>query len=371
MYEVDREKWQKSDAPRANEIGADSTMNSRSVDSQRSPGHRRRQGYFHDYAEAARACGFRERQIEVRPGTTLNVAEKPGNGPSLLLIPGQGCIWQEYSRVLPRLAESFHVVVVDVHGHGKSSWNPSDYRAGQIADDLIGLMRQVFSEPAIIAGHSSGGLVAARMAAAAPHLISAVMFEDAPFFATEPDRVGRTYVGIDNFANVSSFLAQDAERDWVSWYMPRSYWRGVFGPLWRLFTRSVIRQRRADPTATPLLRWMPASINRIWESISHPYDLQFTAAFIDNSWFEGYDQAETLSEIRCPTAFIKAITRHNRDGVLLAALDDDDLNRVEQLLPDNETTHVRSSHDIHFAQPDVYITALLGLAARVGSEGTG
>lgn len=341
-------------------------MNSRNADARRHGLVRnRRQGYFLDDAQAAHSYGFRERRIEIRSGTTLNLAEKSGGGPPLLLIPGQGCIWQEYSRVLPRLAESFHVVVVDVHGHGQSSWNLTDYRAGQIADDLIVLMNEVFEEPAIIAGHSSGGLIAARMAADAPDLVRGVLFEDAPFFSTERDRVPRTYVGIDNYANVSSFLAQHSERDWVCWYMPRSYWRKVFGPVWGLFTRAVTKQRRSDPAAVPWLRWVPESINRIWESIGHPYDLRFTAAFVDGSWFEGFDQAQALAEIRCPSAFLKATTRHSRDGILLAALDDTDLDRVEQLLLDNQTMRVRSSHDIHFANPDVYLATLESLAARI------
>ncbi|MGO2037222.1 MAG: alpha/beta fold hydrolase, partial [Brevibacterium sp.] len=340
------------------------------VDSQDIHPIHRSQGYFLDDALAAMACGFRERGIEVRSNTTLNLAEKPGDsGTPLLLIPGQGCIWQEYSRVLPRLAESLHVIVVDVHGHGRSSWNPSDYRAGQIADDLTALIRQVFDEPALIAGHSSGGLLAARMAARHPSLVRGVLLEDAPFFATEPDRVPRTYVGIDNYANVSSFLAQDSERDWVCWYMPRSYWKPMFGPLWTIFTRAVTKQRRADPTAAPWLRWVPESINRIWESISHPYDLRFTAAFIDDSWFKGYDQDATLSTIRCPTTFLKASTRRSRGGILLAALDDNDLNRVERLLPDNQTTQVRSSHDIHFAQPEAYVAALEALEIRTNTGG--
>lgn len=331
---------------------------------------RRRAGYFIDDARAAEAVGFRERRVGVREGVTLNLAHKRGGGTPLLLIPGQGCIWQEYSRVLPRLAEEFHVVVVDVHGHGRSSWHRADYRADRIADDLITLTRQLFGEPTLIAGHSSGGLIAARMAAKAPDLVSGVLFEDAPFFATEPDRVPRTYVGIDNYANVSSFLAQDVEQDWVCWYVPRSYWSSQFGLLWPHFTRAVTRQRRADPAGVPWLRWVPESINRIWESISHPYDLRFTATFIDGTWFEGFDQSATLSAICCPTSFLKATTRHSRDGILLAALDDDDLDRVERLLPDNRTTRLRSSHDIHFAQAEAYVIALKALVARMRAAGT-
>lgn len=326
--------------------------------------------YFNRYVRDAEANGFVEQQMVVRGNTTLNYAEQPGRqGIPLLLIPGQGCIWQEYCKTFPYLTDEFHVLAVDVHGHGSSSWNPADYTADQIAADLAELVKGVFDAPVIVAGHSSGGLIAARMAARFPESVRGVLFEDAPFFATEPDRVPHTYVGIDNYANVEPFLEQAktsaGESDWVCWYMPRSYWQRIFGPkLWPISTREVVRQRRANPEALPIVRWLSVKINRIWETISHPYDLLFTKAFIDNSWFDGFDQAQTLAEIRCPTVFLKATTRFDKQGNLLAALDDDDLAKVESLLPDNQTIRVRSSHDIHFAHPKVYANALKQLAAR-------
>lgn len=321
--------------------------------------------YFTRHVRAAKADGFKERQIPIRKDTMLNVAEKPGEGIPLLLIPGQGSTWQSYGKALAYLTGTFHVLAVDVHGHGKSSWNPADYTADQIAADLFALVDEVFGEPVVIAGHSSGGLIAARMAARFPDHVRGVLFEDSPFFATEPDRVERTFVGIDNYAHVNSFLAQDVESDWVCWYMPRSYWKRLFGPLWSVFTREVIRQRRARPDQLPVIRWVSVQINRIWESISHPFDLRFSVAFSDNSWFQDFDQGETLAAISCPTAFLKATTRHDRQGNLLAALDDGDLARVEQLLPDNQTTRVRSSHDVSFARTKTYVSVLEELAARV------
>lgn len=89
--------------------------------------------------------------------------------------------------------------------------------------------------------------------------------------------------------------------------------------------------------------------------------------FFDNSWFAGFDQAETLAAITCPTTFLKATTRYNKDGILLAALSDEDLARVEELLPDNRTVRVRGGHDIHFAHTKAYVNALIGLARRLPS----
>lgn len=320
--------------------------------------------YFGRHVRRVESLGFRERRVDLRDGTWLNVAEGPSGGVPLLLIPGQGSVWQEYAKAIPHLVERFHVLVVDVHGHGRSSWNPADYTCVRIANDLARLIDDAFDEPVVVAGHSSGGLIAARLAATRPDLVRAVLLEDPPFFATEPDRVGGTYVGIDVYAHAASFQAQDEEDDWVCWYMRHSYWKRLLGPLWPHLERSVVRQRRADPECLPIVRGVTVSINRIWESIAHPYDLRFTSTFIDNTWFAGFDQAATLSAIACPTVFLKATTRHNRDGVLLAALSDDDLARVESLLPDNRTVRVRSSHDIHFARTTTYVRELLDLGER-------
>lgn len=321
--------------------------------------------YFEKHVRVAESLGFTERKVLIRDGLSLNVSQGPAKGIPLLLIPGQGSVWEEYCKALPTLIENYHVLVVDVHGHGKSTWNADDYTAVQIAEDLATLIERVFNQPVVVAGHSSGGLIASLVAARHSALVRGVLFEDAPFFSTEPDRVPKTYVGIDGYPAALSFLAQDQERDWVSWYMPRSYWSRFFGPLWKAFTRSVIRQRRANPNRLPVIRWVGVGINRIWEAISHPYDVQFTVGFTNNAWFEDFDQTQTLRSIRCPTVFLKATTRHDRKGTLLAALSEEDLQRVESLLVNNQTEHVRGPHDLHFARTKAYTRALIELGQQV------
>ena len=190
------------------------------------------------------------------------------------------------------------------------------------------------------------------------------MFEDCPFFSTEPDRVEKTYIYIDAFRNVLTFLDQDDEKDWLCWYLPRSYWKRWFGPFWKVLTRSVVRQRREDPARMPIVRFVDVGINRIWGTMAQPYDLRFGVGFTDDAWFAGFDQAATLRQVSCPTTFLKATTRHDRQGNLLAALSDEDVARVEELLPDNETVRVRSSHDVHFARTKEYAAAVNAFAER-------
>ena len=194
------------------------------------------------------------------------------------------------------------------------------------------------------------------------------LFEDAPFFATEPDRVSKTFVGIDTFANVPGFLSQSEETDWLKWYMPHSYWARLFGPVWPVFTKAVLKQRNRNPGQPPIVRWLPININRIWETQCHPFDLKFAQTFAENTWFIGFDQAPTLSAIKCPTVFLKATTRFDKQGNLLAALSDDDLKRIESLLPNNHTIKVKSSHDIHFAHTKTYQKAINFLRVQTAAK---
>lgn len=321
--------------------------------------------YFWGPVRDAQEAGFAEKRILLRDGLTLNYAEGPRRGIPLLLIHGQGTRWQEFARALPALAERYHVIAVDCHGHGQTTWNRDDYTAVRIADDMSLFIEQTFGTACVVSGHSSGGLIATLLAARHPEMVRGVVIEDAPFFSTEPDRIATTFSWIDTFSHIPEFFAQTEERDWVCYYMPRSYWRGVFGPLWPSFTRQVIRQRHADPSRLPLIRWLGAGINRIWESASHPYDILFTRSFQDRTWFEDFDQAATLRQVRCPTVFIKATTRHDKQGNLLAALDEDDCDRVDSLLCDNEVVRVRSSHDVHFAKTEDFTRVLHEFAGRV------
>lgn len=324
--------------------------------------------YFWGPVRRAEREGFVEKRLVVREGLVFNYAEGPRGGIPLLLVHGQGMRWQDYGPVLPALASEYHVVAVDCHGHGKTTWNPDDYTANRMSDDLATFAAAVFDgRPYVASGHSSGGLLVTAIAAMHPDSVRGLLIEDAPFFSTEPARAPHTYVYVDTFQYVDAFLAQKEERDWVCFYMPRSYWRRLFGgKLWSSFTRKVIAQRRADPQRLPLIRWVGVPINRIWESASHPYDVRFSRTFADNTWFDGFDQARTLRDITCPTTFIKAITRYDKkSGVLLAALSEQDSERVNSLLVDNQTIHVRSSHDVHFAHPQRFARIAFDLVERL------
>ncbi len=83
---------------------------------------------------------------------------------------------------MPDLAADWHLYAPDFRGHGKSGRVPGAYRLQDYADDMIAFLRQI-PEPAVIFGHSLGGMVALLVAAQIPQHIRSVVVGDSPLTA--------------------------------------------------------------------------------------------------------------------------------------------------------------------------------------------
>ena len=111
--------------------------------------------------------GFQELSFAI-DGVNLNYVVGPQHELPLLLIPGQMESWQGYKCVLPELSKRFHIFIPDLRGHGKSTWTPGEYSYDICGNDLKRFVREVIQRPALIAGLSSGGVLAIWLAAYAP-----------------------------------------------------------------------------------------------------------------------------------------------------------------------------------------------------------
>ena len=98
----------------------------------------------------------------------LNYAEGPANGPPLVLLHGLGRRWQVFLPLIPALSMRWHIFAPDLRGHGKSTHVARGYRGPQYSDDIACLLRERVPAPAVIFGHSLGGMLA--MSVAASHL---------------------------------------------------------------------------------------------------------------------------------------------------------------------------------------------------------
>ncbi|XID92959.1 alpha/beta fold hydrolase [Paenibacillaceae bacterium WGS1546] len=323
--------------------------------------------YIRKPLKAASEAGFTEKKIRLKDGTVLNYGEGPDNGKTpLLLIHGQGMTWEDYAKALPELSKHYHVYAVDCHGHGKSDYNPEKYSAKAMAADFTEFIETVIGEPTVLSGHSSGGMIAACMAAHSPELVLGTVIEDSPFFATEPGRRENTYVWVYGFQLYEDFKNQEEEKDYFAYYVKHSYWKKMFGPfLWNRFSKDAVAYRRKHPNEPVRLLYLPPQINRIFESATYPYDRAFGEAFYDNSWFADYDQSEVLSSIKSPTVFIKANTAYDGE-LLMAALSDEDANRVVGLLDNGKRIDVDTpGHDIHYDKPKEFAEIMVRFLEQV------
>lgn len=98
---------------------------------------------------------------------TFATTEYAGSDPTLWLIHPigtRGTIWRP---LIPALQERFRVVTVDLPGHGATPGWPAPFRLDAVAEHLAGQIAQD-AHPAVVIGHSLGGMIGQCMAVAQP-----------------------------------------------------------------------------------------------------------------------------------------------------------------------------------------------------------
>lgn len=88
-----------------------------------------------------------------------------GRGPTVLLVHGAGGATQSWRHLMPILAETFHVIAVDLPGQGFTRLGARQ-RCGlePMAEDLARLCAAEGWQPRAIIGHSAGAAIALQMA---------------------------------------------------------------------------------------------------------------------------------------------------------------------------------------------------------------
>jgi 3-oxoadipate enol-lactonase len=110
--------------------------------------------------------GLAERREELK-GVSLRWFEG-GEGAPIVLLHGFGGAASNWTLVAPELAAHGRVIVPDLPGHGGSSALPAP---PETLDPFADRVAQLFDEPALVVGHSLGGVVALRLAVRRPELV--------------------------------------------------------------------------------------------------------------------------------------------------------------------------------------------------------
>jgi pimeloyl-ACP methyl ester carboxylesterase len=320
--------------------------------------------YYKAPLERTLQAGFKEKQVTLEDGTIINYAEGPNNGPALLLIHGQEVSWEDYADVLPDLSRVYHVFAVDCHGHGKSSKNPAKYSAEAMGQDFIWFIKNVIGQPVVVSGHSSGGLLTGWLAANSPENVRGIVLEDPPFFTTESPRNQKTFAWIDSFEPIHRYIQQGSKGDFVLFYLQNSAWVKFFGDGREGLINYAASYRAAHPNQRLEFFFLPPSINRLFWAMDS-YDPRFGDTFYDASWNKNFDHAAALPKIKCPSVFIHASWSYDNNGILMAALDGNDAERVHTLIKDNVLINVVSGHDVHAEKPQEFVKIMLDFLQKL------
>ncbi len=116
---------------------------------------------------------------------------EPGRQPLVLVHGGAAHAWW-WSFTAPLLADTHHVVALDLSGHGDSG-RRGEYRFGLWADEVLAVAHALPADaPPLLVGHSMGGMVAMFAAQRPDPGLAAVVAVDAPLRRAS-DRARRTY----------------------------------------------------------------------------------------------------------------------------------------------------------------------------------
>lgn len=112
--------------------------------------------------------------------------EEYGSGETLILLPGLlGTIESHWRRFIPELARRFHVIAVDLRGHGKTN-NPSGTLSlDGFVDDLHTLFDSLQVDSASLCGYGLGGYIGLAYGLQNPSKLRALIMHGTKFFWTE------------------------------------------------------------------------------------------------------------------------------------------------------------------------------------------
>jgi pimeloyl-ACP methyl ester carboxylesterase len=109
--------------------------------------------------------------------------QQSGAGPDVVLVhavTSNQAVWM-FSGLTDALAADFRVTTYDLRGHGASDRPPTGYTSAATAADLRALHAALGLGPAVLVGHSFGGVTALHAAALFPEMVAGVVLSDSFF----------------------------------------------------------------------------------------------------------------------------------------------------------------------------------------------
>ncbi len=109
--------------------------------------------------------------------------KQKGSGPDVVLLhafTSNTAVWL-FTNTFGRLAKRYRVTAYDLRGHGSSQITPSGYRSDEMMADYLAIADALEIGPAVMVGHSYGGVISTQTAVEHPDRVKGVIFSDTYF----------------------------------------------------------------------------------------------------------------------------------------------------------------------------------------------
>ncbi len=112
---------------------------------------------------------------------SLHYLDWGGSGDLLLFIPGVTGTAHIFNGIAGEFTDAYRVIAMTRRGHGASDKPESTIDLDVLADDIAGVIDRFTDGPAILVGHSYGGVEMPRVARRHPSKVRALIFLDAVY----------------------------------------------------------------------------------------------------------------------------------------------------------------------------------------------
>jgi pimeloyl-ACP methyl ester carboxylesterase len=228
----------------------------------------------------------------------------------------------------------WHILALDLRGHGKSARVPRGYQGTQYSEDIAQFLRERVAAPAVVFGHSLGGMLGMWVACHQPELVRALILGDNMIVV----RGLRSPMYTALFAALRDLARTGGSLEEIAAGIGRIEVRipGT-GELIR------IRQLPGNDEAY-LLSWARC----VAQADPDTYDMA-----LDGTALDAWDGEAVLRGITCPTLLLQA----NRDvGGLMT---DADVALATRLLPHHTHVYLRGlGHALFIQQPEPVLRAV-------------
>jgi pimeloyl-ACP methyl ester carboxylesterase len=116
--------------------------------------------------------------MQVDLGRSMLEAEDHGRGVPFILLHGFPLSLEIWAAIRPAVEQAARLVTPDLRGFGRSAKPQGDYSMESLAGDIVALADRLGLERFVLGGHSMGGYVAFRVAAAAPERLLGLVLVD-------------------------------------------------------------------------------------------------------------------------------------------------------------------------------------------------